>query len=319
MIPTNGRHQKRRPAWPVALGAMVVTAALVVGIIAYAAKPDVPRGQTMTMAPTQAAPVLEAPPALQEWPRWGLTHTGVSANNVTPEFEQTAAGALARTPMVQNQHIMGFGALNPEPRPGEFYWEDLDSRTNLMKQSGGTQVMTLCCAPDWMKGGPEGPTSDAGWDEHLEAAPYPKHFDDFAKLSAAVATKYRDVKYFMVWNEFKGFWKDHSKPADFKGYTALYNKVYTAVKAARPDAMVGGPYSRLRQQQDGQVRAAGAVGGRQPERAGRLRVLVQEQEGRRLRGGRRRLADRRPRDAARRVRGFGQVQRGYHLAAREDR
>ncbi|GHE39013.1 hypothetical protein GCM10017673_46770 [Streptosporangium violaceochromogenes] len=176
------------------------------------------------------------------WPRWGFTHTGVSANNVTEPFERDVAQTLARTPMPQNQHIMGFGALNPEPRPKEFFWEDLDSRTNLIKRSGGTQIITLCCAPDWMKGGPEGPTTESAWAEHLEDAPYPEHFDDFARLSAAVATKYRDVKYFMVWNELKGFWKDHSRPADFKGYTELYNKVYDAVKAVRPDAKIGGPY-----------------------------------------------------------------------------
>jgi hypothetical protein len=186
---------------------------------------------------------IQKPPGVDPgWPRWGFTHTGVSANNLTGEFEQDVTQLLARTPMLQNQHIMGFGALNPEPRPQQFFWEDLDSRTNLMKESGGTQVITLCCAPDWMKGGPEGPTEESAWDEHLEDAPYPEHFDDFAKLSAAVATKYPDVKYFMVWNEFKGFWKDHSKPADFKGYTALYNKVYDAVKAVRPDAQIGGPY-----------------------------------------------------------------------------
>ncbi|WP_271218980.1 xylan 1,4-beta-xylosidase [Streptosporangium carneum] len=209
-------------------------------------------------APDRAAPVaqpstasspaasgtgIQKPPAVDPaWPRWGFTHTGVSANNVTERFERDASRALAQTPMLQNQHIMGFGALNPEPRPGEFFWEDLDSRTNLMRQSGGTPVITLCCAPDWMKGGPEGPTEESAWAEHLEDAPYPEHFDDFAKLSAAVATRYPDVKYFMVWNELKGFWKDHSKPADFKGYTELYNKVYDAVKAVRPDAEIGGPY-----------------------------------------------------------------------------
>ncbi|GAA2887371.1 hypothetical protein GCM10010517_51220 [Streptosporangium fragile] len=176
------------------------------------------------------------------WPRWGFTHTAVSANNVTPQFEQDVAGVLTRTPMLQNQHIMGFGALNPQPRPNEFHWEDLDSRLSLMKESGATPVITLCCAPDWMKGGPEGPTQESAWAEHLEDAPYPEHFDNFAKLSAAVAARYRDVKYFMVWNELKGFWKDHSKPADIKGYTDLYNKVYDAVKAVRPDARIGGPY-----------------------------------------------------------------------------
>ncbi|MBE1585218.1 xylan 1,4-beta-xylosidase [Nonomuraea angiospora] len=196
-----------------------------------------------SQSPAASQPAPEAPPKVDDgWPRWGFTHTGVSANNITPQFERDVAGRLSQTPMLQNQHIMGFGALNPEPYPGQYFWEDLDSRINLMRESGGVPVVTLCCAPDWMKGGPQGPTEESAWAEHLEDAPYPEHFDDFAKLAAAVATRYKDVKYFMVWNEFKGFWRDHSKPADYKGYTELYNKVYAAVKQARPDAKVGGPY-----------------------------------------------------------------------------
>ncbi|MGA4989502.1 xylan 1,4-beta-xylosidase [Nonomuraea bangladeshensis] len=195
-----------------------------------------------TGAPAQPSAAAKPPTVDPGWPRWGFTHTGTSANNINPGFEQTVAGSLSQTPMLQNQHIMGFGALNPQPRRQEFFWEDLDSRTGFMKASGGTPVITLCCAPDWMKGGPEGPTSGEGWAEHLEDAPYPQHYDDFARLAATVAERYRDVEYFMVWNEFKGFWKDHRRPADYKGYTQLYNKVYDAVKTVRPDAKVGGPY-----------------------------------------------------------------------------
>jgi hypothetical protein len=221
----------------------IVTMALVVASCSFGGTTDTAPATQESTAQSAANAKIQKPPAVDPaWPRWGFTHTGISANNVTDQFEQDVTRTLAQTPMLQNQHIMGFGALNPEPRPQEFFWDDLDSRTNLMKQSGGTQIITLCCAPDWMKGGPQGPTQQSAWKDHLEDAPYPQHFDDFAKLSAAIATKYRDVKYFMVWNELKGFWKDHSKPADFKGYTELYNKVYDAVKAVRPDAKIGGPY-----------------------------------------------------------------------------
>lgn len=222
----------------------IAAAALALAVASCAAGPTTTpsaSGAPGSSGPTEPAP--QKPPAVDpDWPRWGFTHTGTSANNITPQFEQTVAKRLARTPMLQNQHIMGFGALNPQPTRHDYFWEDLDSRTNFMKQSDGTPVITLCCAPDWMKGGPEGMTSEEGWKEHLEDAPYPQHFDDFAKLAATVAKRYRDVEYFMVWNEFKGFWKDHSKPADYKGYTELYNKVYDAVKAVRPDAKIGGPY-----------------------------------------------------------------------------
>ncbi|MCK2220246.1 xylan 1,4-beta-xylosidase [Actinomadura sp. ATCC 31491] len=234
---------------PVRAIAVATLAMVVAGCAAASGGPDgataEPGGPAATGSapPTEASGDAAAPPAVDpDWPRWGFTHTGVSANNITPAFERTVAESLSRTPMLQNQHIMGFGALNPQPSRNDYFWEDLDSRTNFMKESGGTQILTLCCAPDWMKGGPEGPTSQEGWEAHLEDAPYPEHYDDFAKLAATVAERYRDVQYFMVWNEFKGFWPNHSRPADYKGYTQLYNKVYDAVKAVRPDAKVGGPY-----------------------------------------------------------------------------
>ena len=59
---------------------------------------------------------------------------------------------------LQNQHLMGWGALNPEPAPGQFAWESLDARVTLIGRSGGEPVLTLCCAPDWMKGGEPGTT-----------------------------------------------------------------------------------------------------------------------------------------------------------------
>ncbi|SEG91604.1 hypothetical protein SAMN05444920_107309 [Nonomuraea solani] len=242
MASTNGGSFWRRLRRLTASVAGATALALVVASCGRPAEP--PQGSASPQEPTaqETAETVKAPAVEEGWPRWGLTHTGVSANNITREFEQVVAGRLQRTPMLQNQHIMGFGALNPEPYPGQYFWEDLDSRLNLITQSRGTPIITLCCAPDWMKGGPEGPTEDSAWGEHLEDAPYPEHFDDFAKLSAAVAERFKDVKYFMVWNELKGFWKDHAKPADFKGYTEMYNKVYDAVKKVRPDAMIGGPY-----------------------------------------------------------------------------
>jgi len=133
---------------------------------------------------------------------------------------------------------MGFGTLNPEPAPGAYDWESLDRRMRLGDETGGRVMLTLCCAPDWMKGGAPGSTD---WNT-LEVAPNPANFDDFARLSAEVAKRYPDVKHFLVWNEMKGFWNNAQNRWDYEGYTAMYNKVYTAVKAVRPDALIGGPY-----------------------------------------------------------------------------
>jgi hypothetical protein len=145
---------------------------------------------------------------------------------------------LRSTSRLQNQSIMGWGALNPESAPGNYDWTTLDRRVALMQRSGGTPVITLCCAPDWMKGGRAGATD---W-SRLEVAPNPAHFGDFAALAATVARRYPAVRYFQVWNELKGFYDRATNQWDAASYTELYNRVYDAVKRVRPDARIGGPY-----------------------------------------------------------------------------
>ena len=133
---------------------------------------------------------------------------------------------------------MGFGTLNPEPAPGKYDWESLDRRMRLTDETGGRVTLTLCCAPDWMKGGAPGTTD---W-TRLEDDPLPEHFADFAALAAAAVQRYPQVERVLVWNELKGFYRTDLNRWDQEGYTALYNAVYRAVKAVRPDVQVGGPY-----------------------------------------------------------------------------
>jgi hypothetical protein len=169
---------------------------------------------------------------------FGLTHTEYSADHGGSAAKRSAAGLLSERPLPQNQAIMGWGADNPEPSPGTYDFGELDDRVDLIRASGGTPVITLCCAPDWMKGGKPGATD---W-SRLEAAPAPDHFDDFAALAATVARRYPDVRHFIVWNEFKGFWNDGRQRWDYEGYTDLYNRVFRALKKVNPDNLVGGPY-----------------------------------------------------------------------------
>ena len=87
----------------------------------------------------------------------GVTHTQVTAD----QWRDQSATARARsilllTSRYQNQSIMGWGALNPEPTPGVYDWSSLDRRMALIRRASGTPVITLCCAPDWMKGGRPG-------------------------------------------------------------------------------------------------------------------------------------------------------------------
>ncbi|MET8677461.1 xylan 1,4-beta-xylosidase [Streptomyces sp. NPDC004647] len=171
---------------------------------------------------------------------WGFTHTEFSADDGEPAAGSRAEKLLSAQPMPQNQHIMGWGADNPEPSPGRYDFAELDRRIAFVRRSGGTPVITLCCAPDWMKGGKAGRTD---WSkERLETAPAPEHYEDFAALAATVARRYPDVRHFIVWNEFKGFFDESRKRWNYEGYTRLYNLVHAALKKVSKDILVGGPY-----------------------------------------------------------------------------
>ncbi len=179
--------------------------------------------------------MLDVPQALQ----LGVTHTQISADIWKPAESRARADAILREVTdYGNQHIMGWGALNPEPSPGVWDWSSLDQRMQLIADSGVTPVITLCCAPDWMKGGQPGETD---W-SRLEVAPDAAHFADFAELAGEVAKRYPQVKHFIVWNELKGFHDDDSNTWDIEAYTEMYNLVYASLKAVDPAIQVGGPY-----------------------------------------------------------------------------
>jgi hypothetical protein len=176
--------------------------------------------------------------APKSWPAWGFTHTHYSAAPGEPGASDAVRAAIARQPVVQAQSIMGWGVDNPEPARDHYEFGSLDRRMSLIRETNGIPVITLCCAPDWMKGGPEGRTD---W-SRLEEAPTPDHFDEFAQLAAKVARRYPDVRYYAVWNEFKGFFDEKRNRWDAEMYTDLYNKVYTALKSVNKHIKIGGPY-----------------------------------------------------------------------------
>jgi len=151
-----------------------------------------------------------------------------------------------------NQHIFGFGASSPNPRPGVYNWGSLDERVALMTSMSATPVITLATAPTWMTDATwyagkyaNDPNGDDNGDTYwggVEWAPLPAREADFASLCAKVAARYPNVKYFQVWNELKSMWHDAGNHWDYERYTGLYNKVYDSVKKVRPDALIGGPY-----------------------------------------------------------------------------
>lgn len=169
----------------------------------------------------------------------GVTHTRVSLDPQDPPAALARGARILRdTGHYQDQHLMAFGTLNPEPSPDVYDWASLDRRMALIKRTGGQPVLTLAVAPDWMKGGSPGETD---WSQ-VALAPTPENYDDFAELSARAVQRYPQVSRVLVWNELKGFFDPARNRWNYEGYTAMYNAVYDAVKAARPEVQVGGPY-----------------------------------------------------------------------------
>jgi hypothetical protein len=207
----------------------------VFGIQPAAAQTD----QYQATAPSVRLTVNRTFPSVTSALRLGVTHTQHSLDPDSPTVAtDSARQLLAALGQYQNQHLMGWGAGNPEPSPGVFDWASLDRRMQLVNDTQGIPVLTLCCAPDWMKGLPAGRTD---WSK-LEAAPIRSHYQDFANLAAAAARRYPNVRYFQVWNELKGFYSPRLGRWDYEAYTDLYNAVYDALKAVNPDNQVGGPY-----------------------------------------------------------------------------
>lgn len=168
----------------------------------------------------------------------GVTHTQHTLDFGAPEALARAREVLRNAAKYQNQPIMGWGTENPEPYPGVFSWKSLDRRVAMIRANSGIAVLTLCIAPDWMKGGKSG---DTNWDM-VDVAPLPEHFYDFAELAEKIALRYPDVKYYQIWCELKGFWKHRENRWDIELYTQFYNLIYDRLKAVNPDVKIGGPY-----------------------------------------------------------------------------
>lgn len=178
----------------------------------------------------------------------GITHTQYSADaSGDPAAIASAKATIAAGGnCLENQHLMGWGSENPEPSPGVYNFASLDTRMALIRSTGGIPVLTLCCAPDWMKGGAAGTTD---WTK-LDIAPTPDHFQDFAALAKTVAQRYPGVLHYQVWSELKGFYNDRLNRWDYEGYTNFYNLVYDALKSVNPNIQVGGPYVVLDSEAD---------------------------------------------------------------------
>jgi hypothetical protein len=147
------------------------------------------------------------------------------------------------------QHIMGFGPTTPsvDSSHRDYVASGLDSRLTTVMSGAATKIIVFALAPGWMREVPSGvtPIDDFTPDAWYVAPVATGHLTDWANLCADIASTYSDVYYFFVWNELKGHFIDAQNRWDYQRYTTMYNAVWTAVKAVRPDALIGGPYANL--------------------------------------------------------------------------
>lgn len=172
----------------------------------------------------------------------GVTHVGGRWEQGDPQAVARARALMEDVIVYQNQHIMNWGTGNPEPSRGVYDWTSLDKRMELIRSMNTIPVLTFCSAPGWMNStGDDAPklVSPNHW---ADARVKDEFVNDYAELCKQVALRYKDVKYFQVWNEFKGYWNNEMKNWDYVRYTNFYNAVWDAVKSVRPDAQIGGPY-----------------------------------------------------------------------------
>jgi hypothetical protein len=111
----------------------------------------------------------------------GITHTQDDIELSGGSAAKAATSLIQSSMTYQNAFIMGWGTDDPEPSPGQYDWDSLDSYVKLMTATGGTPFISFCCAPGWMR--PDGFSDD--W-QYIETAPAPSHDADFATLAATV-------------------------------------------------------------------------------------------------------------------------------------
>jgi hypothetical protein len=172
--------------------------------------------------------------------------------------------------------IMAWGAPDPWPDPTQpepTNWGYLDSRMQLIADTGGIPVITLSEAPWWMKGQLQanGTTSlltasDEWSDIAYNSRILDNEMGNWLHLVQRVAERYMappyNVRYFQVWNELKGYYNPGTNAYDYttspgnpsgpnatNGYTYMYNQVYmrlmqvaTELHISQGAIKVGGPY-----------------------------------------------------------------------------
>lgn len=125
-----------------------------------------------------------------------------------------------------------------EPAPGRYDWAAFDRIIDHANRQGLTVIARLGFVPVWAR---EKAVGGAEAEKTTVTFLPPALYDDFAAFAAAFARHYAGrVTYIQVWNEPNLALEWGMRPVDPAGYVAMLRRVYLAVKAANPDAVVLG-------------------------------------------------------------------------------
>jgi hypothetical protein len=168
-------------------------------------------------------------------PAYAAGHQGLSGFTYTNDkiFISRAQGSD-----IANIHIYGWGSLWPFPEGQEREHDDgkiIEQRILQAAKDGQQIVLTCATAPSNYR------QSGKPW--QMEERVLENMEDQYAAHCAATVRRWPQITRVQVWNELKGYWDKNENRWDYEGYTRFYNKVYDAVKAARPDVLVGGGYA----------------------------------------------------------------------------
>src|SRR6266699_442934 len=187
----------------------------------------------------------------------GISHVDTTLNypwdNNDPTAVKNVKSLIKHAIAYENTPIMAWGVDDPWPDPSQAEpgnWSTLDSRLQLIIDTGGIPVITLSEAPWWMKGElqSDGSTRLIMHSEEWSNIAYSARIldnkmDAWLHLVQRVAERYMvapyNVRYFQVWNELKGYYNpitnsydyttsagDPSGPNAKHGYTYMYNQTY---------------------------------------------------------------------------------------------
>ena len=183
----------------------------------------------------QSTPVVRPGPQQQVSTRMPIAGVHTRFSDEVEEWKIQRGLAMVRE-MGAAWVVEFFPWAYAEPAPGHYDWAAFDRIINHANRQGLTVIARLGFVPLWAR---EKAVGRTGAEKTTVTFLPPALYDDFATFAAAFARHYAGrVTYIQVWNEPNLALEWGMRPVDPAGYVAMLQRVYPAIKAANPGAVV---------------------------------------------------------------------------------